>query len=86
MTKFSKFEKTRLSNFLFQTIQFWQFQDKIKKGAKLKDLKIQGVLRHEKCLKGINESRWKKSKPKAEAAKIGLSGFGYQSIRFSQNR
>jgi hypothetical protein len=28
----------------------------------------------------------KKSKPKTEAAKTGLSGFGYQSIRFFQKR
>jgi hypothetical protein len=48
-------------------------------------LKIQGVLRHGKGLKGIKEPRWKKSKPKAEAAKSGPSDFGYQSIQFSQN-
>jgi hypothetical protein len=32
---------------------------------KLKDSKIQGVLRYEKTLRGIKEARWKKSKPKA---------------------
>jgi hypothetical protein len=42
-------------------------------GAKFEDLKIQGVLRHEKILKGIKEPRWKKSKPKAEVTKTGLS-------------
>jgi hypothetical protein len=52
-------------------------------GAKLKDLKIQDVLRHRKILKGIKEQRWEKSKPKADVAKTGLSSFGYRSIRFS---
>jgi hypothetical protein len=33
-----------------------------------------------KILKGIKEPRWKKSKPKAEVTKTGLSGVGYQSI------
>jgi hypothetical protein len=47
ITKFGKSEKTRLSDFLFRTIRFYQFQGKAKKGAKLEDLKIQGVLRHE---------------------------------------
>jgi hypothetical protein len=83
MIKFGKYEKTRLSGFLFRIIRFWQFQGKTKEGAKLEDLKIQGILRHGKGLKGIKEPRWKKSKPKAKAAKIGLSNFGYQSIQFS---
>jgi hypothetical protein len=43
-------------------------------------------LRHGKGLKGIKEPRWKKSKPKAKVTKTKLSGFGYWSIRFSQNR
>jgi hypothetical protein len=55
-------------------------------GAKLKDLKIQGVWRHWKGLKGIKAPRWKKSKPKAEAAKTGLSGMGYQTIWFFLKR
>jgi hypothetical protein len=76
MTKFDKSEKIRLFGFLFRTIRFWQFQGKIKNGAKLEDLKIQGVLRHGKELKGIKEPRWKKSKPKAKAAKTRLSSFG----------
>jgi hypothetical protein len=38
-------------------------------GAKLKDLKNQGVLRDEKGIKGVKEPNWKKSKPKAEAKK-----------------
>jgi hypothetical protein len=54
---------------LFQNIRFWQFLVKIKEGAKLKKLKIQGVLRHEIGLRYIMEPRWKKSKPKAEAKK-----------------
>jgi hypothetical protein len=49
-------------------------------------LKIQDVLRHGKVLKSIKDPRWKKYKPEAEVTKIGLFDFGYQSIRFSQNR
>jgi hypothetical protein len=48
MTKFGKSKKTGLSGLLFRIIRFCQFQDKTKKEAKLKDLKIQGVLRHGK--------------------------------------
>jgi hypothetical protein len=58
------------------------FHDSNSKRAKLKDLKVQGVLRHGKILKGIKELRWKKSKSKAEATKAGLSGFGYRSFQF----
>jgi hypothetical protein len=83
MTKFGKSGKTGLSDLLFRNIQFWQFQYKTKKGARLKDLKIQGVLKHGNGLKSINKPRWKKSKPKAEAAKTGRSDFGNRSIRFS---
>jgi hypothetical protein len=71
MTKFSSSEKIRPSDFRFRTIQFQQFQDKTKEGAKLKDLKIQDVLRHEKGLKSIKKPRWKKFKPKDKTAKIG---------------
>jgi hypothetical protein len=39
-----------------------------------------------KILKCIKELRWKNFKPKAEAAKIKLSSFGYWSIRFFQNK
>jgi hypothetical protein len=35
-----------------------------------------------KALKDIKVSRYKKIKQEGEVAKIGLSGFGYQSIRF----
>jgi hypothetical protein len=86
MSKFDKSGKTGLSGFLFWTIRFWQFQGKTKKRVKLKDLKIQDVLRLGKGLKGIKEPRWKKSKPKSEAAKTRLSGFGYQSIQFFLKR
>jgi hypothetical protein len=48
MTKFGESGKTGLSDFLFRTIRFWQFQDEIKEWAKFKDLKIQGVLRNKK--------------------------------------
>jgi hypothetical protein len=48
MTKFGKSEKIRLFELPFQNIRFYQFQGKTKVGAKLKDLKIQCVLRHEK--------------------------------------
>jgi hypothetical protein len=86
MTKFGKSGKIGLSGFLFRTIQFWQFQVKTMEGAKLKDLKNQGVLRDEKGIKGVKEPNWKKSKPKAEAKKIRLSDFGYRSIRFFLKR
>jgi hypothetical protein len=82
MIKFDEFGKTELSVFPFRTIWFWWFQDKIKEGAKFKDLKIQGVLRYEKGLKSVKKPRWKKSKPKDEAAKTGLSGFGFWSVQF----
>jgi hypothetical protein len=61
---------------------FSRFQNRNKEGAKLEDLKIQCVLSHEKLIKGIKEPIWKKSKPKAEVAKSGLSSFGYLSIQF----
>jgi hypothetical protein len=47
MTKFAKAGKTGCSGFLFRTIQFQQFQNMKKAGAKLRDLKIQGVLKQE---------------------------------------
>jgi hypothetical protein len=40
MTKFGKFGKTGISDLPFRNIQFWQFQNKTKEGAKLEDLKI----------------------------------------------
>jgi hypothetical protein len=57
MTKFDKSGKIRLSGFPFWNIQFWQFQSEAEERVKLKDLKIQGVLKQEKGLKGINGPR-----------------------------
>jgi hypothetical protein len=82
MTKFGESKKIGLSDLLFQNIQFRQFQSKIKEWARLEDLKVHCVLMHGKGLKCIKELRWKKSKSEAEAARTGLSGFGYRSIRF----
>jgi hypothetical protein len=48
MTKFVKSGKTRLSGLGYWSIQFWQFQNKIKEEAKLEDFKIQEYLKHEK--------------------------------------
>jgi hypothetical protein len=48
MTKFGKARKIGLSGLSNQSIRFWQFQSKTKEGAKLEDLKIQGVLKLEK--------------------------------------
>jgi hypothetical protein len=59
---------------------------RLKLRNELKDLKIQSVLRHEKRLRSIKEPIWKKSKPKAEAAKIRWFGFGFWRVPFSQNR
>jgi hypothetical protein len=68
-------EKTGCSDFLFRIVRFWQFQVKTKEGAKFKDLKIKGVLRHGKGLRNIKEPRWKKSKPKAKATKTEWFSF-----------
>jgi hypothetical protein len=57
ITKFDKFRKIGSSSFLFRTIRFRQFQSKVKEGAKFKDLKIQGILKQDKGLKGIMGSR-----------------------------
>jgi hypothetical protein len=48
MTKFGKAEKIGCSGFLFRIVWFWQFQYKTKEGARLEDLRIQGILRHGK--------------------------------------
>jgi hypothetical protein len=47
-------------------------------------LKIKDVLRPRKILNGDKEPIEKSSKPKAEVAKIEMSGFGNQSVRFLQ--
>jgi hypothetical protein len=57
MTKFGKSRKIKLSSLLFRNIRFQQFQSKAKEEAKFEDLKIQGVLKQEKGLKGIKGSR-----------------------------
>jgi hypothetical protein len=57
MTKFGKAEKTGLSNLPNRSIQFCQFHSKIEEGAKLEDLKIQGILKQEKRLKVIKGPR-----------------------------
>jgi hypothetical protein len=57
MTKFGKSRKIGLSCLPFQNIQFWQFQSKTEEGAKPKDLKIQGISKQEKGLKGIKGPR-----------------------------
>jgi hypothetical protein len=62
------------------------FQNRNREGPKLKDLKIQDILRHEKILKSEKEPIWRKSKPKAEVAKTKLPGFKNRSARFLQNR
>jgi hypothetical protein len=64
----------------FGLSSFDSFQNRSREGAKLEDLKIQGVLRRGKILKGIKETRWINSKLKAEVAKIRLSDFRYRSI------
>jgi hypothetical protein len=43
-------------------------------GAKYEDLKILIHLRHGKGVRSIKELKWKKSKPKVEGIKTGLSG------------
>jgi hypothetical protein len=57
MNKFGKTDKIRLSGLPNRSIRFWQFHSKTKEGAKLEDLKIQGILKQEKGLKGIKGPR-----------------------------
>jgi hypothetical protein len=57
ITKFGKAGKIRCFGFLFRIVQFWQFLNMNRTGAKLEDLKIQGVLKQEKGLKGIKGPR-----------------------------
>jgi hypothetical protein len=52
MTKFGKAGKTGGSDFLFQIVQFQQFQNMNRIGAKLEDWKILGVLKQGKGQKG----------------------------------
>jgi hypothetical protein len=48
MIKFGKAEKIRCFDFLFQIVQFYQFQTQIEEGAKIKDLNIHRSLSMEK--------------------------------------
>jgi hypothetical protein len=57
MTKLGKAEKIECSHFWFRTVQFWQFQGQVKKGAKLEHLNIQGSLKHKKGRQGIKGPR-----------------------------
>jgi hypothetical protein len=57
ITKIGKARKTGLPGLPNRSIRFWQFQSQTKEGAKLEDLKIQGVLKLEKGLKGIKAPR-----------------------------
>jgi hypothetical protein len=45
MTKFGKAGKIGCSGFLFRTVRLWQFRNIKKTGAKLEELKIQGILK-----------------------------------------
>jgi hypothetical protein len=77
MRKFDKAKKTRCSGFWFRTFRFWQFQGKVKNGAKLEDLKIQGSFEHERGRQGIKGPRQMRFKLKVEVTKIGWFGLGF---------
>jgi hypothetical protein len=66
MTKFSKSREIGSSDFLFQIIRFWQFQNKTKEEIELKDLKIQYVLKHEK---GHQETKMEENKARSRSRK-----------------
>jgi hypothetical protein len=68
--------------FANQSVRFWQFQSKTEEGAKLEDLKIQGVLKQENELKGIKGPRKKKIKQEAKVTKTGPSGLPNRTIQF----
>jgi hypothetical protein len=57
MTKFSEARKIGCSSLLFQIVWFQQFQNRNMTEAKLEDLKIQGVLKQGKGVKGIKGPR-----------------------------
>jgi hypothetical protein len=57
MIKFDKSKKIGPSDLALQNIRFYQFQSKTDEEAKLEDLRIQGALEQENCLKGIKGSR-----------------------------
>jgi hypothetical protein len=73
------------SGFLFQTVQFWQFQTQKEEGAKIEDLKIQGEFKHEKEGKALKDQDKRNSSQKDEVAKAGWSGFGFRRVWFFQN-
>jgi hypothetical protein len=75
MTKFDRPGKTRLSGFLFQNIRFWLVQKRIKTRAKLRDLKIQGILRHEKEQVVSRSQSGRNTSQSSKAAKTGPSSF-----------
>jgi hypothetical protein len=66
MTKFGKAGKTGCFDFLFRIVQFQQFQNMNRIGARIEDLKIKDVLRSGKILKGDKEPTEKNSKPKSK--------------------
>jgi hypothetical protein len=57
MIKFGKARKIGCFGFLFGIVRFQQFQNMNMIEAKLEDLKIQGVLKQGKGLKGIKGLR-----------------------------
>jgi hypothetical protein len=68
------------SGFLFQTVQFWQFQTQTEEGAKIEDLKIQGEFNYEKEGKALKDQDKRNSSQKDEVAKVGWSGFGFRRV------
>jgi hypothetical protein len=69
MTKFGKDGKPGLSGLPNRSIWFWQFQSKTKERSKLKDLKIQGVLKIDNRLNGIKDQDKRKSSKKPKLQK-----------------
>jgi hypothetical protein len=57
MTKFGKSGKTGPSGFPFRIVRLQQFQSKAKEEANFEDLKIQGILKQERGIKGIKGPR-----------------------------
>jgi hypothetical protein len=56
MTKFGKAGKIGLTGLGNRSIRFWQFQNRIKEGAKHEDLKIPVRFKHGKGKKNIKDS------------------------------
>jgi hypothetical protein len=55
-------------------------------GDKLKDLMIQAMFKHGRGGKALKDQDKRNSSQKDEVAQTGWSGFGYQRVRFYQNR